>query len=247
MNGAEELRGARMKLQRAEEHWGQLLNEHQLFLARNPYRMLREHDTARGENYYLWRAKVVEEPPYEKWASLVGECAHALRSALDHTAYALVNTPTFVTEGSGFPILDDQSKWSGRHPRDLPGVGADALALIERLQPYQRGPEFQTDPLWVVHRLDIIDKHRRLFLVNTTLVGTVWRAIRGELSESEGGIGPFADGAVVGRFKLVPRPPDPELAMSTTFNFGIAMARDEPGEGQHAIRLLEELRSYMAA
>ena len=37
-----------MKLQRAEEHFGQLGFEHQAFLNRNPYRMLREHDLGRG-------------------------------------------------------------------------------------------------------------------------------------------------------------------------------------------------------
>ena len=72
-----------MKLQRAEEHFGELRREHAEFLARNPYRCLIEDDPGREGHALLWRVKVVEAPPLEKWSSLVGECVHALRSALD--------------------------------------------------------------------------------------------------------------------------------------------------------------------
>lgn len=232
-----------MKLQRAEEHFGQLRVEHAGFLARNPYRMLREHDLGRGEGFYLWRAKIVEPPPYEKWSSLIGECAHALRSALDHTAYAVVNAKQFVTDKSSFPILDDPEKWQSAHPKDLPGVSAEVLAEVERLQPYNRLKH--GDHLWIVHMLDIIDKHRRLGLVDATVAGTAWHAKRGQLTEISGGVGPFNDGAVVGRFKLTPKPPDPGMEMETHFEFGISIAKGEPGEGDSALGLLENLRSYV--
>jgi hypothetical protein len=231
-----------MKLQRAEEHFGDLRLEQLQFLARNPYRMLREHDLGKGERHYLWRAKIVEHPPYEKWASLIGESAHALRSALEHTAYALVNTPTFVTDKTAFPILDEAGKWSSAHPKDLPGVKPDVLTEVEGLQPYKRFKD--RDPLWVVHLLDIIDKHRRLHLVDATVQGTYWKAVRGTLTPTEGGVGPFKDGAVVGRFSLVPDA-DSGMEMETQFEFGIAMGEGEPGEGTPALSLLEYLRSYV--
>jgi hypothetical protein len=233
-----------MKLQRAEEHFGQLDLEHRSFLKRNPYRMLRERDLPAGEGHFVWRAKVVEHPPYEKWASLVGECAHSLRAALEHTAYALVNTQTFVSDKTAFPILDDGAKWQGSHPRDLPRVPQEVLAEVERLQPYN-APKLKADPLWIVNQLDIIDKHRRLNLVNTTLEGTHWEGVHGTLTVKAGPIGAFYDGAVVGRFELVPDPPDPRMQMSTSFEFGIAIAMDEPGEGQSALGLLEDLRAYV--
>ena len=106
------LSGARMRLQRAEEHRGQ-------FRERNPYRMLREHDLDRGVDYYLWRAKIVEEPPYEKWSSLIGECAHVLRSALEYTAFAVVNAKTHVSDKSGLPILDTQRSAGSMHAPGL--------------------------------------------------------------------------------------------------------------------------------
>ena len=237
------LRDARMKLQRAEEHFGEFLHEQAAFLQRNPYRMLREHDLGRGEGYFLWRAKIVESPPYEKWASLIGECAHALRAALDHTAYAVVNRKELVTEKSAFPILDDPGKWNTAHPRDLPGVAPEVLAEVELLQPYNGGQD--DDPLWIVHLLDIIDKHRRLNLVDSTLHGTQWGVYNGRLTEVDNRLGAFVDGAVVGRFKFVPDPADPRMHMKTEFAFGISVAQGEPGEGREALNLLEDLRSYV--
>ena len=210
---ADPLSGARMRLQRAEEHHGQLNLELAQFLERNPYRMLREHDLERGEGYFLWRAKIVEEPPYEKWASLIGECAHALRSALDYTAYAIVNAKEVVSEKSSFPILDDPGKWESVHPAYLPGVDPDVLSAIEGLQPYNLGEE--RDALWIVHQLDIIDKHRRLGLVDATVHGTEWRAVYGELSEIDYGAGPFKDGSAVARFRLTPKPDDPRMFVQT--------------------------------
>lgn len=233
-----------MKLQRAEDLWGQLRQEHEQFINRNPYRVLREDDPDRGEGYFLWRVKIVEHPPYEKWASLVRECAHALRSALDHTAYALVNREGLVNEFSAFPILCDSTQWSSRKGKDLPDLPGEALTLIEQMQPYQLRDDYPTDPLRIVHRLDVIDKHRRLSLVDSTVHGTVWHAIRGELEEPEEyGLGPFKDGAIVGRFRARPKPPDTEVAIATQFTFGISMGSGEPGQGKLAIQLLEDLRS----
>jgi hypothetical protein len=240
---ADPLSGARMRLQRAEEHFGQLHHEHGQFLARNPYRMLREHNFERGEGYYLWRAKIVEPPPHERWASLIGECAHSLRAALDYTAYVLVNGKKLVSEKSAFPILDDPKKWASVYPDYLPGVDPKALAEIEQLQPYNKGKD--RDHLWIVHMLDIIDKHRRLGLVDATVHGTQWRATLGQLSEVDGGIGPFSDGSVAGRFKLVPKPGDPRMLLETHFMFGLTIGEDEPGGGDEVFGLLENLRSYV--
>ena len=60
---ADPLSGPRMKLQRAEEHFGQLDYEHAAFIDRNPYRMLVEDDPEREGHAFLWRAKIVEHPP----------------------------------------------------------------------------------------------------------------------------------------------------------------------------------------
>src|SRR4051812_23048285 len=147
MDGAAQLRSARMKLQRAEEHLGQLVTEHDRFVSeRNPYRMLPELDPDPAYDV-LWRAKIGEYPPLEKWSSLVGECVHALRSALDHTAYALVQINQPGTDYAEFPIFKDKYvlgsdgavvmkggkpvlRWRDSQKK-LPGVGREPLIQLK--------------------------------------------------------------------------------------------------------------------
>jgi hypothetical protein len=237
---AKELRGARMKLQRAEEHFGELATDHQRFLDRNPYRVLRETDGR--DHCFAWRVKIVEEPPLAKWASLVGECVHALRSALDHTAYELVRLKRSGAEFSEFPIFKDRGAWDAKHAKKLPGVDPKVLTQVKWLQPYRRGE--QIDPLWVVHRLDILDKHRRLNVVTATLEDSAHAIEGGKLEVTDWGIGPFEDGAILGRFRIDSEP-GAGVRMQTQFVFGIALAEGQPWlTGQSLIPALEWLRVY---
>jgi hypothetical protein len=213
-----------MKLQRAEEHLGQLRSEHDRFIKeRNPYRMIREADPEPG--FYVWRVKIVEQAPLEKWSSLVGEFAHALRSALDHTAYELVriNKPAF--EFSEFPIFKHPGKWKDGHASKLPGVETDVLTVVEGLQPYHGDGEL--DALWLVHQLDIIDKHRRLNLVSSALAATGWAVNGGAVDHIEPNYGPFEDGTPVMRFRLVPDSPGAPMHVQTNFAFDIAFGEGE--------------------
>src|SRR5262249_50878687 len=136
MPPARELRDARMKLQRAQEHLGQLMTEHAALTERNPYRMLPEDDKKHG--YTLMRAVIVEPPPLERWGSMVGECVHSLRSALDHVAFQLVRINRPKSDYSEFPICKTRCHWRETRPGKLPDVPARALAEVQRLQPYKR-------------------------------------------------------------------------------------------------------------
>jgi hypothetical protein len=243
---ADPLSGARMKLQRAEEHFGELRAEHLAFLGRNPYRMLLEDDPDREGHAFLWRAKVVEPPPLEKWASVVGECFHALRSALDHTAFALVKRggAKVSEDRPGFPILDKPDSWDSVHPNKLPGIGPKPLALIKGMQP---DPARLSDSaFWNIHLLDIIDKHRRLNVVSATVEGTQWgTAADVSLEDVELSAGPFVDGAVISRFVLVPDQPDTKMHMQTNFAFGITMGDGEPCAGLSILPLIERYRAFI--
>jgi hypothetical protein len=240
MTPAKQLRGARMKLQRAEEHLGNLQAEHERFIReRNPYRMLREQDTER--DYYLWRAKITDPPPLEKWGSIAGECIHSLRSALDHTAYELVRMRRPSEEKSEFPIFKKRSAWRANHGQKLPDVDRDVRRQVRWLQPYRR--EGAMDRLWVVHALDIIDKHRRLNLVSPSLLGAEWVSIGGEIEDVQSFYGPFEDGSVVARFKIPPG--NPLMRMQTAFNFDIAFGPGEPLAGQPVMLTLEDLKTYV--
>lgn len=244
---ADPLGGPRMKLQRAEEHFGQLDREHAAFLGRNPYRMLMEDDPDREGHAFLWRAKIIEHPPLEKWSSLVGDCIHSLRSALDYTAYLLVNHETLVSEDRPmFPIIDNPGSWDSVHPDKLPGVEPEAVALIERMQPYNGSAVGEV--LRNINELDIRDKHRRLNIVTATVDGTEWGSnVQIDISEGDAGIGPFVDGAVVGRWRLIPDMPDAVMHMQTNFVFGIAMGKGEPCEGLPILPLLQRHRAIVGA
>jgi hypothetical protein len=222
MNAAK-LRGARAKIQRAEEHLGQLRVDHARFLERNPYRMLREMDVE--PRYYIWRAKIVEPPPLERWSSLTGECVHALRSALDHTAHELVQINKPGSAYSEFPIYKDRDGpkgWTSNGERKLPGVDPKVIAQVKWLQPYRRDGDL--DPLWVINDLDIIDKHRRLNLVSPMLRHARYTADNpGDIEDIESLAGPFVDGTPVARFRLK----EGTVAVQTEFAFDIAF-----GEGR---------------
>jgi hypothetical protein len=152
----------------------------------------------------------------------MGDCLHNLRSSLDHLAWQLVladgGTPTTRTD---FPIfkcegLFREHKKSKKAPTGVVGgVSQQAAALIESLQPYNRtdgSPE--EHPLWVVHHLNIIDKHRRLSLTTlgrtntqTTLTNAAGHPIFAlQLLDHPQGAGPVDDGAEVAAFPILDNP-----------------------------------------
>jgi hypothetical protein len=102
---------------------------------------------------------------------IIGECLHQVRFALDHTASQLVlaaeGTPTNLT---AFPIHEDRIVHNGkRHNiRKITvagGVDQLALILMKRAQPYQSFEGHTMRPLWILHELSNIDKHREPLLV----------------------------------------------------------------------------------
>lgn len=237
---AKQLSGARAKLQRAEEHLGQFRSEHERFVSeRNPYRALKERDVE--PRYYVWRVKIVEPPPLERWASMTGECVHALRSALDHTAFELVQINSLGIAYSELPIFKERSGakgWDKNGEQKLPGVDRKVLTQTKWLQPYRRDGEL--DPLWVIHDLDIIDKHRRLNLVSPMLSHSRYTTTNiGDIEDVQNLAGPFVDGTPVARFRLR----SGDVAVQTEFAFDIAFGegtlRDLP-----VMRTLENLIVY---
>jgi hypothetical protein len=107
---------------------------------------------------------------------LIGDCVHNLRSALDHIVYALVSSNPDRPSGTPstqtmFPIRDTHAGY--RHQieklRRLDGLPDAAAALVDRMQPYhtrESGGDHTLHPLWILDKLDNIDKHRRLMLAS---------------------------------------------------------------------------------
>jgi len=117
-------------------------------------------------------------PNVTRWALLVGECVHNLRSALDHAVYECSGPD--APDGCQFPVFRDDSYLSlpERAKRGylykVRGIKDDRVrAIIQTAQPWNRKERPELHPLWVLHRLDIQDKHRLL-----TPVASVPRNLR---------------------------------------------------------------------
>jgi hypothetical protein len=118
---------------------------------------------------------------------LIGNCLQAFRSALDHLAFELASAFTVpmtdaIEKDSSFPILSDvdrtgfgagPNKWVSAKPK-VRGMDPLAQAEIERLQPYQRGHAYETDPLWKLGELNNIDKHRVLHVARRVMNGATF-------------------------------------------------------------------------
>lgn len=141
-------------------------------------------------------------PVPSHWQVVTGEVLYNLRSALDHAAYELSVrglgrdlTPD-EARGSQFPIFKKPKEFRDAVPRYLPGVDADSVALIERVQPYAgRGPEYmptQFDEsafyLGLLNELANIEKHRYPHLVVQAVSGGSWLFEHQEPSVLEGPI-----------------------------------------------------------
>jgi hypothetical protein len=158
--------GFLLKLGRAEEHLDTLDARIGEYFADKPYVSVREYDPQ--HNTRLAGIRITKRPPTDL-ALVIGDYLHNLRSALDHLAWELViasgGKPSPRTE---FPIYKDarvyQRKTSGIAIR--PCIAPHVGTFIEGLQPYHQGDDALLHPLWILHELSNIDKHRTLHLAS---------------------------------------------------------------------------------
>jgi hypothetical protein len=150
-----------------------------------------------------------QQPSTYPISLIIGDALHNMRSGLDTLAYTLTSAftkplPEEIASSSEFPIFGDEDRkgntgvGSTRFQWGLSkiqGLDPNAQAVIEGLQPYQRGNEFRSDPLWILHELDRFSKHRLLHATVASFHGTKWvipafrniRAIGPGLIETYGG------------------------------------------------------------
>ena len=86
---------------------------------------------------------------------IAGDVLHSLRGALDYLACGLARV---VTPDTKFPISHGTEAYKASLGRLIPGIQQEALETLNGIKPYQGGNLF----LWLLHRLNIIDKHRLL-------------------------------------------------------------------------------------
>lgn len=164
------LESAREKIHRANENILHLNADIARFLTDTEPTVKLRDDEQLGQKLVGVEGRII--PPL-RYAVVAGEIVHHLRSALDHVAFQLVvsnkGTPSTKTE---FPVFVDSDEYVSKHAAKVQGMSDRAKALIESLQPFKQGHTAALDhPLWIVHQLDVADKHRLLVVIarRTTL------------------------------------------------------------------------------
>jgi hypothetical protein len=168
------------------------------------------------------------------------------------------NTPNGGTE---FPIFDhpvffnDPKTFKAKVRRKVDGASQPAITLIESIQPYNAGYE----PLWIVHRLDIVDKHHVLLPVGAayhsvdigSLMAEQMRALTGwDIPEIALGVRPadklFPLNERQEVFKVVSAARVPNVTHNPKFTFEIAFGDDEVVKGEPMLPTLSNLVEFVS-
>ncbi len=95
-------------------------------------------------------------------ALIVGDAFYNMRASLDQLVWSLASL-SGIPKGTQFPILEVLTKkTSDRFCSQTAGVPEEAICEIKFLQPYNRGAAYKLHPLWRLHEMCNLDKHRRI-------------------------------------------------------------------------------------
>jgi hypothetical protein len=152
------LNDIRWKLWRARKHHEALGEVVDVFLKSNFYRTAGKQD----RNGRLVERVIEVDPPPPLWGVLVSDCAHQLRSVLDHLLFLLANPATEREETNlQFPICSTRKAWHNAQWR-MPGTTRAVRSVIDELQPYHRRKWPETFVLAQLREINNWDKHRAL-------------------------------------------------------------------------------------
>lgn len=153
---------AEAKLNRATAHFEDLRTRVNAWFATDPFRV--EHlvsDDGLRLRLYL---RVDDPPPLMEWSTILGDCIHNLRAALDaavwelaHQGGATPNRPKSVQ----FPFETSQDDWLRRRNASLSGLPEGLLRRLEAVQPFNHSQGgARVSALSLLNQLDIEDKHK---------------------------------------------------------------------------------------
>jgi hypothetical protein len=150
------------KIGRAKEHLSALKLSCDFFTAFGSEAYSLEKESKREAGEYIFRIRVKNKPPIVDWSLMVGDCIHNTRSALDHLFWALVKDKPGAARAT-FPLFKDWPGFNGLKKANLEQwLTDDALALVEKLQPFNATGGPNKSPLAFLHDFDIMDKHKLL-------------------------------------------------------------------------------------
>jgi hypothetical protein len=163
------LDGARLKINRAQEHLHAVDAQVVEFLTRDPkpYRLIPKVDTEGAKKISRVFLEVDEQPPVSIGV-VVGDCIHNARSALEYVTFELTEALSLSANARRrikpqFPLVRENAHTYRRkglpYVAHLPGW---QRAVIRKLQPYQRGDTANDHPLALLNSISNRDKHRLL-------------------------------------------------------------------------------------
>ena len=159
-----ELSNSWLKIGRADEHAKLVCEEIAAWKNREPY-TITSHRTPDGHFHHLL---IHFEAAFsrDRWALIIGDCVHNLRSALDHLVYAIAvreagTDPPPDERRLQFPICDSPVKFSEQEWR-LQSLSQTVRTVLEAVQPYKRLHPSLPPLLGLLREFDDRDKHRLL-------------------------------------------------------------------------------------
>jgi hypothetical protein len=158
------LRGPLLKLARAKEHFSELRERAEAFLATEPYEWSMEaEEFTDGTREYRISASVDDYPPIELGV-LAGDVVQNLRAALDQLIWAY-SARDKRNRRTAFPICLTAEEYRKSSPSKIQGVPEEGREFIETWQPFQLGDGAVAHPLAKLQQLSNTDKHRTLLPV----------------------------------------------------------------------------------
>ena len=151
--------GVRLKIERAKEHIRNLDTAIGIFLRDEPYRLgAKPHPVPQIDHTTLYIAEV--QPVPDQFSLIIGDAVHNLRSALDYLMWQLVDAAGGILDKNiYFPVSQTPHQFqSAIGNREIQKITPEALNIIHSVQPYTTLDQ----TLWLLHQLDIVDKHRLL-------------------------------------------------------------------------------------
>lgn len=137
-----------------------------------PYEFVTEK--SEDSRKFVLGIRFTNEPNFHFWSLLIGEFLHNLRCALDHSIYQLAfqeneNKPPENYESLMFPITTSSDRFRQSKKSRLKGLTTNQIGIIENFQPYNTDQNPTDSPLYHLHELNNIDKHRYLHLATLTV------------------------------------------------------------------------------
>ena len=160
MNADARLAQIKVKIDRAKKHLRDLKTVKENFINSSPFTPgFRPDERPENEGLNVWFMTNIEPIP-EEISALAGDAIHNIRSALDHLICQLVlSEGNSVSHQTAFFIFRTAQIDEAIFQRRVSGVSQQAKDKIRTLEPYKDG---QGHSLWVLHELDIADKHQGL-------------------------------------------------------------------------------------